>query len=191
MRRYRINEIFYSLQGEGAHTGRPAAFVRFSGCNLHCPFCDTDFRLRATLTADEILRQLQPHPARFVVLTGGEPALQADGALVDALHRAGYTIAIETNGTRPLPDGIDWVTLSPKEEGEVVLTRADELKVVYVGQDVERYADAIHAPVYYLQPCAREENGLAVDNREAVVDYCLHHPRWRLSLQTHKILHIR
>ena len=191
MRHYRINEIFYSLQGEGAQTGRPAAFVRFSGCNLHCPFCDTDFSQGDDMSGDDILRQLADYPTRYVVLTGGEPALQVDDALIHLLHREGYTVAIETNGTCRLPHGIDWVTVSPKEGSIVELTRADELKVVYTGQDVEHYAQTIEAPMHFLQPCAREIDGTVVDNREAVVDYCLRHPHWRLSLQTHKILHIQ
>ena len=191
MSRYRVNEIFYSLQGEGANTGRPAVFVRFSGCNLRCPFCDTDFRNGIDMSGDAILRQLAEYPARFVVLTGGEPALQVDDDLVQRLHLAGYTVAIETNGTLPLPDGIDWVTVSPKEGGAVMLTHADELKIVYVGQDVERYAQTIQAPLHYLQPCSQLQEGNLTDNRETVIDYCLRHPHWRLSLQTHKILHIQ
>lgn len=190
MKRYRINEIFYSLQGEGAQSGRPAIFVRFSGCNLRCPFCDTDFGQYHEMGIEAILEQLRFYPARYIVLTGGEPALQVDDDLVTALHREGYTIAIETNGTRALPDNIDWVTLSPKEEGEVVLNHADELKVVYFGQEVEHYAAAIEAPLHYLQPCAKQTDGIHTDNREAVVDYCLRHPHWRLSLQIHKILDI-
>lgn len=188
---YRVNEIFYSLQGEGAQTGRPAAFLRFSGCNLRCPFCDTDFRQGTDMSGDDILRQLADYPTRYAVLTGGEPSLQVDDALVTLLHRAGYTLAIETNGTHPLPDGIDWVTVSPKEGGDVVLTHADELKVVYLGQEVERYAAAIDAPLHFLQPCAREVDGTVTDNREAVIEYCLRHPHWRLSLQTHKMVGIR
>lgn len=191
MSRYRVNEIFYSLQGEGANTGCPAVFVRFSGCNLCCPFCDTDFHSGADMSGEAILRQLADYPARFVVLTGGEPALQVDEALIQLLRQAGYTVAVETNGTLPLPDGIDWVTVSPKEGSTVVLTHANELKIVYIGQDVERYAQAIQAPLHYLQPCSQEREGVITDNCEAVIDYCLRHPHWRLSLQTHKILHIR
>jgi len=124
------------------------------------------------------------------VLTGGEPSLQVDDNLIRLLRQAGYTIAIETNGTHPLPDGIDWVTVSPKEGGAVAITHADELKVVFLGQEVEGYAAAIEAPLHYLQPCARVVDGVVTDNREAVIDYCLRHPHWRLSLQTHKILNI-
>ncbi len=188
---YRINEIFYSLQGEGAHTGRPAVFVRFSGCNLRCPWCDTDFAAYREMKAEEIIAAVAVYPARFVVLTGGEPSLQVDEALVRALHDAGWTIAIETNGTHSLPSGIDWVTVSPKEGSRLVLTRADEVKVVYTGQDVERYLLAIQAPSYRLQPCSVIQEGVRTDNCEEVVRYCLEHPHWTLSLQTHKILHIQ
>ena len=187
---YRINEIFYSLQGEGANTGRPAAFVRFSGCNLRCPFCDTEFENWHPMSADDIVKQISAYPTRFAVLTGGEPSLQVDDELTAALHRAGFYIAIETNGTHPLPTGIDWVTLSPKEGGESVLRQCDELKVVYTGQDVERYADAIETTWHYLQPCARTVDGKATDNHDDVIAYCLAHPHWSLSLQTHKMLGI-
>ena len=189
--RYNINEIFYSLQGEGFHVGRPACFVRFSGCNLCCDFCDTDHRCKERLTADEIVGRLAAFPSRFAVLTGGEPGLQADEALIDRLHAEGFFVAIETNGTCPLPDGIDWITLSPKDGGEPCLTDADELKVVYVGQDVERYADSIKASHLFLQPCTSMVEGHIADNRDEVVRYCLSHPRWRLSLQTHRLLGIK
>ena len=116
---YRINEIFYSLQGEGANSGTPAVFVRFAGCNLHCPFCDTDFDTYTEMTAEEILDEIGQYPADFVVLTGGEPSLQVDDALVDAMHSRDLVIAVETNGTHPLPDNIDWVTVSPKEGSRV------------------------------------------------------------------------
>lgn len=142
---YHINEIFYSLQGEGFHTGRPAVFVRFAGCNLRCPFCDTDFSHSEPMTAEQIARRVfdySTHPHTLIVLTGGEPSLQVDNELVDALHAHQQTVTIETNGTRPVPDNIDWVTVSPKavpadeskvvlsHEPKVVLTQADEVKVV-------------------------------------------------------------
>ena len=156
---YRIHEIFYSLQGEGFHTGRPAVFVRFAGCNLRCPFCDTDFSTRQTMTCEDIVRQALslvpsslPDGRFLLVLTGGEPALQVDDTLIDALHKAGFYIAIETNGTRTLPAAIDWITCSPKD-APVVLTQADELKVVFRGQDVERLYQAVKAQHYFLQPC--------------------------------------
>ncbi|MBP5641807.1 MAG: radical SAM protein, partial [Paludibacteraceae bacterium] len=128
---YKVNEIFYSLQGEGLHTGEPAIFIRFSGCNLACPWCDTDHKAFTEMTAEQITSKCNHYPAQLVVLTGGEPALQADDALIAALHDAGYYIAIETNGTHSLPDDIDWVTCSPKEGSHVVLSEADEVKIVY------------------------------------------------------------
>lgn len=191
MRTYNVNQIFYSLQGEGAETGRPAVFIRFAGCNLACPFCDTDFHTYTTLTAAEIVARATEHPARHAILTGGEPTLQADTALVDALHRAGFTVAIETNGTQPLPRGLDRITVSPKPWGRVVLQQADEVKVVYTGQPVEHYMAEIRASRYSLQPCSRiEADGRASSNLRQVIDYCLAHPRWCLSLQTHKLIGI-
>ena len=183
---YRVNEIFYSLQGEGANTGTPAVFVRFAGCNLRCPFCDTEFDSYTEMTAAEIADEIGRFPADFVVLTGGEPSLQVDDALVETLHARDLVIAVETNGTRPLPADIDWVTCSPKESGKVVLTEADEVKVVYTGQDVEQYL-AIAADSYYLQPCWT--NG--TDNRADVIAYCLAHPHWSLSMQLHKLINIK
>lgn len=178
----KINELFYSLQGEGYHTGTPAVFIRFSGCNLTCPFCDTRHE-EGTLMSDEaIVEEVMKYPARLVILTGGEPGLWIDRPLVDALHRAGKYVCIETNGTCVLPDNIDWVTCSPKEGARVKLDRADEVKVVYVGQDVSAYLD-IPAAHYFLQPCS-------CTNTEEVIAYILQHPRWRLSLQTHKLLQI-
>lgn len=188
---YRVNEIFYSLQGEGANTGTPAVFVRFSGCNLSCFFCDTDFSFYTEMSVEDIIAAVSAFPAELVVLTGGEPALQVDKKLVDALHAVNKCVAIETNGTRPLPDGIDHVTISPKETGKIVLLKADEVKVVFIGQDVEKYRNWISAPLYFLQPCSEEKNGVLTDNREEVIRYILDHPQWRLSLQTHKILNIR
>ena len=186
---YRVNELFYSLQGEGRWTGTPMVFVRFSGCNLACPFCDTDFSAAREMTLGEILAEVRAlgGECRRLLVTGGEPALQIDPAFIEAFHAAGYTIHIETNGTLPLPAGIDWVTLSPKEDwqphGTVVLSRADELKLVYTGQDVERWL-TFPAEHHFLQPCSGQ-------NTEEVVRYVLDHPRWSLSLQTHKLLDIR
>lgn len=184
MNKYRVNEIFCSLQGEGYHTGTPAVFVRLSGCNLRCPFCDTVHSAGELMTADEIAGAAEQYAPRTLILTGGEPALQADAELIDALHTRGFDIHIETNGTRPLPPGIDWVTCSPKYE-PVVLDRIDELKIVYQGQDVEAIADSLPtAGHYFLQPCSGT-------NTAEVVRYILEHPRWRLSLQTHKLIDIR
>ena len=126
----KINEIFYSLQGEGYHTGTPAVFVRFSGCNLHCDFCDTRHENGEWMSDEAILASIQRFPASCVILTGGEPSLWIDESLIIRLHQAGKRVCIETNGTHPLPAGIDWITCSPKENAPVVLTRMNEVKVV-------------------------------------------------------------
>ncbi len=197
MTTYRINEIFYSLQGEGRHTGRAAVFIRFSGCNLRCPFCDTDFSTYQLMSTADIISATAPwKDCRFVVLTGGEPALQVDDTLVDALHSQGFQVAIETNGTHALPEGIDWVTLSPKNafadrSPAIVLTRADEVKVVFDGiHDPESYARMEGHPYLCLQPC---DTGDRQQNDELIrqcVAYIKRHPHWHLSLQTHKIINI-
>ena len=186
---FRVNEIFFSLQGEGFHTGRAAVFVRFAGCNLRCPFCDTDFSESAPMSAEQIAERVFAYssdPNTLIVLTGGEPSLQVDDTLVRALHRHRQTIAIETNGTHPVPDNIDWVTVSPKADGTVVLSSADEVKLVYNNQPVtyiQHWLTAIRAEHYFLQP-------MSCGNTEDVVAYILAHPEWRLSLQTHKYIHI-
>lgn len=191
---YKINETFYSLQGEGFYSGTPAFFIRFSGCNLSCPFCDTRHAGGVLRSLDSLLAEAGSCPARHVVLTGGEPSLFADAALTAGLHRIGKFIAIETNGTHPLPPGIDWVTLSPKDglapNALTVLTRCDELKVVYRGQDLAHYA-AISARHRYLQPCASGDAQADRENTRATVEACLRQPEWSLSLQTHKLLAIR
>ena len=181
--RKKVNEIFYSLQGEGYHTGTPAVFVRLSGCNLSCPFCDTRHDEGVMMTDDEIVEACLRHPARVVVVTGGEPSLQLDDALVNAFHSAGFRVHVETNGTMPLPASVDWVTCSPKTGGEVVLTHIDELKVVYEGQDLSQY-DCYDAAHRFLQPCS-------CLNTDATIAAVLAHPAWRLSLQTHKLVGIR
>lgn len=186
---YRVNEIFLSLQGEGYHTGRAAVFIRFSGCNLACPFCDTDFADFTEYSADEIVARALSlwqgdASERFVVLTGGEPSLQVDEALLQLLHAHGFYVAMETNGTHPVPPQVEWVTCSPKENSHVVLDFASEVKVVYLGQDVERLHELMAADHYYLQPCS-------CANTDEVIEYILAHPHWHLSLQTHKLLNIR
>ncbi|WP_211829198.1 7-carboxy-7-deazaguanine synthase [Kistimonas asteriae] len=216
---YSVKEIFYTLQGEGAHTGRPAIFCRFSGCNLWsglekhrtnaiCNFCDTDFRGTdgpgggrfdtAEQLADTLLKYWPTgQTARpFVVCTGGEPLLQLDQPLADAMHERDIEIALETNGTLAPPRGIDWVCVSPKGKADVVITECDELKLVYPQQDAmpERFAH-IRAQYYYLTPVADPHTGsdarLYRDTVTAeTIAYCLAHPQWRLNLQSHKVINI-
>ena len=178
----KINEIFYSLQGEGYHTGTPAIFVRFSGCNLKCDFCDTQHEEGKMMTDDEIIAEVKKYPAVTVVLTGGEPSLWIDDELIDRLHQAGKYVTIETNGTRPLPAAIDWVTCSPKQGAKLALDRMDEVKVVYLGQDLSSYIN-LPAKHHYIQPCSCR-------NTPDIVEYILQHPEWQLSLQTHKLIDI-
>jgi 7-carboxy-7-deazaguanine synthase len=209
---YAVKEIFYTLQGEGANTGRPAVFCRFAGCNLWsgreqdretatCRFCDTEFvgtdgpgggRFdTADALAAAVAHAWPSHErvSRFVVCTGGEPLLQLDDALVAALHREGFVIAIETNGTQPAPDGIDWICVSPKAEAEVVLDTGDELKLIFPqrGAAPERY-EHLEFDHFFLQPMDGPQRS---ENTALAIRYCLEHPRWRLSLQTHKLLGIR
>ena len=192
---YRINEIFYSLQGEGFHTGTPAVFVRFSGCNLRCSFCDTQHQTGEIISLQEIVDEVNKYPiAPIVVLTGGEPSLFIDEALVAELkQKTGKKIAIETNGTRFLPKNLDWVTFSPKsafEGGDIepcVLMHCDELKVVYLGQDLAQY-DGIEANHRFLQPCFVEDLEQRKANMQACIEAVKNHPNWRLSLQIHRIL---
>lgn len=179
----KINEIFYSLQGEGYHTGTPAVFIRFSGCNLKCGFCDTRHEEGSWMTDDEIIGEVKKYPAVTVILTGGEPSLWIDEAFVALLHRAGKYVCIETNGTRPLPSSVDWVTCSPKQGARLALSRMDEVKVVYEGQDIAAY-ERLPAEHFFLQPCS-------CSNTRETVECVMQHPRWRLSLQTHKLIDIR
>ena len=208
---YKIKEIFYTLQGEGGQSGRPAVFCRFTGCNLWtgrekdkpkaiCQFCDTDFwgmdgENGGKYKTAELLAQkvkslwIDPKLGKpFVVCTGGEPALQLDKPLIDAFHREGLEIAIETNGTVALPEGIDWICVSPKARTEVIILRGDELKLVYPQTGLEpeqfQHLDFTH---FYLSPM---DNAFQKTNMQLTVDYCLKHPQWKLSLQTHKILNI-
>lgn len=191
----RVNEIFYSLQGEGLHTGTPAVFLRLSGCNLKCPFCDTKHESFTEMTEEEIVEKVSAFPSRTIVITGGEPMLQLTASLTRLLHKAGFAIHIETNGSRLIPEGaeIDWITCSPKDGGKVIIQHIDELKVVYMGkdsnQDMAQYDD-LKAAEYRLQPLdtGNETQNLIV--RQQTIDYILQHPKWKLSLQTHKILSI-
>ena len=194
---WKVNEIFYSLQGEGYNTGTASVFIRLSGCNLRCDFCDTRHEEGTMMSLPEIVEQVMRYPqAPLIVLTGGEPSLWIDEDFVAGLKAmTGKTIAIETNGTRPLPHGIDWVTLSPKAglgnsgDAPVVLTSCDELKVVYLGQDLEQY-DAIEAKYRFLQPCFVENEEQRKANMQACVEAVKTCPNWRLSLQIHRVLQI-
>lgn len=188
----KINDIFYSLQGEGRNTGRAAIFIRFSGCNLKCSFCDTEFTDYREMSDDDIINAIGNYESRFVVLTGGEPTLQADDAFVDLLHTKGYEVAMETNGTRKCPDNIDWLTVSPKQRfvgniGCLAISRCNELKCLFdESVTVDDYG--VSADYYYLQPCdvGNEERNSKITS--ACIDYILHHPKWRMSLQTHKLI---
>lgn len=196
MRNLRVNDIFYSLQGEGHNTGRAAVFVRFAGCNLCCSFCDTDFSDYREMSAEDIVSEISAFPARFVVLTGGEPSLQVTEHFVDQLHKAGFEVAIETNGTRPVPANIDWVTVSPKSpmKEEFIGRQPDEIKVIFDGTcnpddflPPHFQKDSPHSPLLYLQPCDVGDTLRNRDIMEACVEYIKLHPQWRLSLQTHKL----
>lgn len=195
---YIINEIFYSLQGEGRNTGTASVFVRFSGCNLACSFCDTQHASGTMMTVDEIADAVNAYAkAPLVVLTGGEPTLFITEEFVAALkEKTGKRIAIETNGTRPVPQNVDWVTLSPKtgfdgaEAHPCILAECDELKVVYLKQDLDMYKH-IKATYRYLQPCFVEDKTQCDANMKACIAAVLEHPEWCLSLQTHRILNIQ
>ena len=208
---YAVKEIFLTLQGEGAHAGRAAVFCRFAGCNLWngreqdrasaiCQFCDTDFvgtdgtlgnrYATAEGLADTIARQWTGDDCnRYVVLTGGEPLLQVDAPLVAALHARGFKVAIETNGTIEAPEGLDWICVSPKAGAKLVLRAGHELKLVYpqAGAEPENFA-GLAFERFSLQPM---DGADVVENAARAVEYCLLHPQWRLSVQTHKSLGIR
>ncbi len=207
---YSVKEMFYTLQGEGARAGRPSVFMRFAGCNLWtgreqdradaiCQFCDTQFvgvdgdgggKFETAEALANAAAQFWPGGgAPYVVCTGGEPLLQLDTPLIHALHARGFEIAVETNGTIAAPAGIDWICVSPKANAEFVQRSGHELKLVYPQEngDPARYA-GLAFKHFYLQPMdspARESN------TQAAIDYCLKHPQWRLSVQTHKVLGIR
>jgi 7-carboxy-7-deazaguanine synthase len=208
---YAVKEIFLTLQGEGAHAGRAAVFCRFSGCNLWsgreqdraaatCQFCDTDFvGTDGTMggryaSADELADTIAAQWAardhhRYVVLTGGEPLLQVDTPLIEALHARGFSIGIETNGTILPPEGVDWICVSPKAGAALVVKQGHELKLIYpqAGAAPEAFT-GLAFERFSLQPMDGPD---ALENTARAVDYCLHHPQWRLSLQTHKTLGIR
>ena len=208
---YAVKEIFLTLQGEGAHAGRAAVFCRFAGCNLWsgreadratatCRFCDTDFvgtdgtlgarYASADELADAIATQWTGEDVdRYVVLTGGEPLLQVDAPLTAALHARNFSVAVETNGTLKPPDGLDWICVSPKAGANLVLRHGDELKLIYPqeGAKPEDFA-GLSFGHFSLQPMDGEN---VVENTKRAVAYCLRHPQWRLSLQTHKALGIR
>lgn len=208
---YSIKEIFYTLQGEGAHAGRPAVFCRFSGCNLWsgreadrasavCQFCDTDFigtdgERGGKFTDSDTLARLidslwpQDYPThKYVVFTGGEPLLQLDAALIARMHARGFTVAIETNGTVAVPAGVDWVCVSPKMGATLVVQKGDEIKVVIpqTGQNLADYA-ALDFTHYFVQPMDGLE---AAANMHLAIETCKRSPQWNLSIQTHKLLQI-
>jgi 7-carboxy-7-deazaguanine synthase len=208
---YTVKEIFYTLQGEGANAGRPAVFCRFSGCNLWtgrepdrataiCDFCDTDFvgvgpdggKFATAADLASAVAAKWPagtHDYRLVVCTGGEPLLQLDAAAVDAFHAEGFEVAVETNGTREPPAGLDWICVSPKARAELVLRRGNEIKLVYPQPGLEPgQFESLAFDQFFLQPM--DGPALAANTRAALA-YCLEHPRWRLSIQTHKLLGIR
>lgn len=206
---YKVKEMYFTLQGEGARTGRAAVFLRFTGCNLWsgreedradaiCKFCDTDFfgmdgtgggKYDAKSLASAVLK-LWPtgQPNQYVVCTGGEPLLQLDEELINALHKNGFEVAIETNGTIGIPNGVDWICVSPKANTEVVVRKGDELKLVVVqdGLHPAQFEDWDFSK-FYLQPMAGPN---LREFTQWAIDYCLHHPQWQLSLQTHKLIGI-
>ncbi len=206
---YKVKEIYYTLQGEGAQTGRAAVFCRFTGCNLWsgreedrhkaiCQFCDTDFvgtdgpnggRFKTPESLAAAIAAQWPGGGKpYVVCTGGEPLLQLDVPLLDALHKQGFEVAIETNGTILPPPGIDWICVSPKAGSELVLLSGDEMKLVFpqAGAEPERF-EQLDFRHFFLQPMDSPQQAA---NIKLTLDYCLAHPKWRLSLQTHKVLHI-
>jgi Organic radical activating enzymes len=207
---YTVKEIFYTLQGEGANAGRPAVFCRFSGCNLWtgresdratavCDFCDTDFvgvgpdggkfAMADDLAGAVAAKWPKADGRRLVVCTGGEPLLQLDAAAVDALHARGFEVAVETNGTQTPPPGLDWICVSPKARADLVLRGGNELKLVFPqpGMDPSQF-ESMAFDEFFLQPMDGPDQAA---NTRAALGYCLAHPRWRLSIQTHKLLGIR
>ncbi len=239
MKLYKVNNIFYSLQGEGRNTGRAAVFIRFAGCNLQCPFCDTEFNSYTEMTAEEIIAKtsslftlrsalplcyaknsslltLNSSLLTLIVLTGGEPTLQVDESFIDLLHNNGYEVAMESNGILPAPNNLDWLTVSPKnwwktegawQKENIGARQPDELKIVFDEDTPTRLStfhlppSTIHhppsslhlppsTPLLYLQPCDTGNPERNAHITTLCVDYIQHHPQWRLSLQTHKLIGI-
>lgn len=187
----KINEIFYSVQGEGHYTGTPAVFLRFSGCNQQCSFCDTQHQSFTEMTEADIITAVCQYPARHIVITGGEPTLQLTASLVARLHAEGFFVQIETNGSCLLPEhcDVDWITCSPKA-APVIIQRVDELKQLYWGQDVSRW-ETFPAREHRLQPLDSKDPKANADTLRQTIDYILQHPVWSLSLQTHKIINVQ
>ena len=191
---YPIVEIFNSVQGEGAHTGVPSIFIRFGGCNLSCVWCDTDFSVYERKTISEIMKILSQWTTKRIIYTGGEPAMQKLRPLSDELHSKGYNIAIETNGTIELEEGVvDWVCVSPKNmvhpEHPIKQRKGDELKVVYTGQDLSMYDNLKKGfDNLFLQPCYDESKDAGTNGKtfHSTFDMVMNNPGWNLSLQTHK-----
>lgn len=192
----RVNEIFYSLQGEGSLSGTAAIFVRLSGCNLSCSFCDTEHQSHKDMTEEEIASEIAKYPSPLVVITGGEPTLQLTESLIERLHKIKKFVAIETNGIRVVPKGVDWITCSPKDmfcdHAEPFLKGCSELKVVFDGKnDPEHYLKEIKAQFYFLQPCDVGDPERNAEITQQCVEYIKKYPIWRMSLQTQKILKVR
>lgn len=190
----KINEIFYSLQGEGRNAGKPAVFIRFSGCNLRCPFCDTQHETGKMISDEDIINEINKYPCDFIVLTGGEPSLFINQDFIDKLHGEGKVIAMETNGTGKYLN-VDWLTISPKFEftdnAEDCQINCDELKVVFNGENNMSLYDRFIAKEYYIQPCDTQDSSKNESILSKAVSFCLNNPKWKLSLQTQKILHVR
>lgn len=194
----KINDIFYSLQGEGYNTGRAAVFIRFAGCNLRCLFCDTAFETFREMSDEEIVATVAAFPSRFIVLTGGEPTLQVDESFVELLHSHGFKVAMESNGTRPAPLNLDWLTVSPKIPENIgigkdeLARQPDELKIIFdEDTDPETFLSSLRpsqSPLLYLQPCDTGDAGRNTLIINRCIDYIKEHPQWCLSLQTHKLV---
>jgi 7-carboxy-7-deazaguanine synthase len=183
---YKINEIFYSIQGEGFYTGTAAIFIRFSGCNLACSWCDTEHKTYLELSLEDVYRQISIYPSNTIVLTGGESLLQLDDEFIKFFKKIGYQIHIETNGTLSILKGIDFVTISPKDTlypQSWKIKEGDELKVIYEGQDLKKYEDS-NFKNYYLQPCSMK-------NVKETVEQVKLNPKWKLSLQIQKLIDIQ